>query len=460
MATSKDIVINIVIALVVLIVLLTINEIIFKKLLDKQKKLHYTFFRILIRILIITVCTVAAFYSTNGFTFLLRSVLGSTVVITAVVGFAAQNALKNILAGIMISIDRPFDVGDRILIDGVSLPCVVETMTLRNTVLRTMDNLHYIVPNSEMDKKIIMNCSYRKDLLGTIIEIPVSYEADVSKTVHVIREAVKSCPYTVPGNLRNKDLGGYGDVYLTSMDSSSYMFKTVIWTEKGNDNFLVCTEVRKAIIQALDENDIEIPYQCVNIYERQKQETDSDQRRSSYKKYRRNTRIKTDRVLLNSDIEDIDKALEITNQFSDYFQIVNTNNRILKILTEDLIVFSGGLTEWNEAVYWVEGTRDKAFIQLDIKIRIDREDRQRLEGLASGGINESGGFAGFIKRMLYRGDSSAKDESISYSTYKQSGEATDDLEKTMLTSLSDDIKVSIKGERLMITVIKTLTDND
>ena len=456
--TQKDIIVNIIIALIVAGALLAVNEMVFKKLIDRQKKLHYTFFRLLFRIIIVIVCIVAAMSSVNGFSSVWKSVLGSTVVIGAVVGFAAQNILKNILAGIMISIDRPFEVGDRVIISGVAMPCVVENMTMRNTILRTMDNLHYIVPNSEMDQKIIMNCSYRGDLWGTIIQVPISYEADVSKTIHVIREAVKSCPYTRPNNPRNKDLGGYGDVYLMSYDNSCYLFETVIWTEKGNDNYYVCSEVRKAIVKALDENGIEIPYQCINIFEREREGIDLEKRQASYGKYRRDTRIKTDKVLLDSGDYDIDKALDITDQFIQYLKIDESNSKTLKILTEDLVVFSEGLTDWSNAEFWVEGTTEKAYIRLDIRTRIDREDRQKLNDLSSNGISESGGFAGMIRRMISRGNTAAKNESISYSAYKLSSGDSDDLEKTMLTSLSDDIKVTVKGDKLKITVVKTMTE--
>ncbi|MCR4590380.1 MAG: mechanosensitive ion channel family protein [Lachnospiraceae bacterium] len=63
-----------------------------------------------------------------------NSILGSTAVVAAIVGFAAQDAIKDMFAGLQISIYKPFDVGSRIEFeDGTA--GVVESMTLRHVVI-------------------------------------------------------------------------------------------------------------------------------------------------------------------------------------------------------------------------------------------------------------------------------------------------------------------------------------
>ena len=161
--------IKIVITTAIGIILVIINEVTFRKLLEKQKRLHYSFFRRFSRIVIVFLTIIIDVSYVVGSETVWKNLVGSTVVLGAVVGFAAQNILKDAVAGLAMSIDRPFDIGDRVIMDGIERPCIVESMTLRNTILKTMDGLRYIVPNSEMDQKIIMNCSFRQQLRGSII---------------------------------------------------------------------------------------------------------------------------------------------------------------------------------------------------------------------------------------------------------------------------------------------------
>ncbi|MBQ7677552.1 MAG: mechanosensitive ion channel, partial [Lachnospiraceae bacterium] len=129
--------IMIVIAIVIGIVLLNINSAIFKRLQVHQKKLHLRFFENVIRIVIVIFLLLWAFSETDMGHRLYQMAFGSTVVLTGVLGLAGKDVLQDIFAGIMLSIGRPFEIGDRILINGVDKACSVEDMTLRHVVLRT-----------------------------------------------------------------------------------------------------------------------------------------------------------------------------------------------------------------------------------------------------------------------------------------------------------------------------------
>src|SRR4030095_12929858 len=63
------------------------------------------------------------------------------------IGFGLQDIVKNFVAGLILLIERPFQVGDRIEIDNATAE-VVEVRA-RATVLRTNDDVHVIVPNSK-----------------------------------------------------------------------------------------------------------------------------------------------------------------------------------------------------------------------------------------------------------------------------------------------------------------------
>ena len=69
------------------------------------------------------------------------------------IGFGLQDIVKNFVAGIVILIERPFEVGDQIEIDNVATE-VAEIRT-RSTVLRTNDDVHMVVPNSRFMHTVV-----------------------------------------------------------------------------------------------------------------------------------------------------------------------------------------------------------------------------------------------------------------------------------------------------------------
>lgn len=85
--------------------------------------------------------------------------LASAGVITVIIGFAAQNTLGNLIAGISLLLYRPFNVGDRLQVTaptGVEKG-TVESINLGYTLLKTDDNRHVVVPNSSMASQTHIN---------------------------------------------------------------------------------------------------------------------------------------------------------------------------------------------------------------------------------------------------------------------------------------------------------------
>ena len=91
-----------------------------------------------------------------------NTILAGSGIIAAVLGLAAQESFANIFSGLLISIFKPFDIGDRIKIVGDDTAGFVEDITLRHTVIRTYMNVTIIIPNSVIGSSKIENTSYIK----------------------------------------------------------------------------------------------------------------------------------------------------------------------------------------------------------------------------------------------------------------------------------------------------------
>lgn len=92
-----------------------------------------------------------------GLTSVVGAVLGSAGVVGLVLGFAFRDIAENYIAGILLSVRRPFEPGDHVVID--TREGKVIAVNSRATVLMTMDGNHLQLPNSLVFKSVVLNYS-------------------------------------------------------------------------------------------------------------------------------------------------------------------------------------------------------------------------------------------------------------------------------------------------------------
>ena len=194
-----------------------------------------------------------------------QTLLGSTAVVAAVVGFAAQDAIKDTFAGLQISIYKPFNVGSRIEFeDGTA--GVVESMTLRHIVLVTLDTTRAIIPNSRANAMKVINYSYGEVPRSMIFKFPISYESDIDKAKQVIKETICACPHTLNTDDETEDNVNSKSVYfLELLDSALVMAATVRYPSTVKSE-VIKDIINSAVFAALKENNIEIPYAQVDVH--------------------------------------------------------------------------------------------------------------------------------------------------------------------------------------------------
>ncbi|MCR4764211.1 MAG: mechanosensitive ion channel family protein [Lachnospiraceae bacterium] len=196
---------------------------------------------------------------------LARSLLGSTAVMAAVVGLAANDVIKDMFSGLEISVYKPFDVGSRIMLDD-GRAGIVEKLTLRHVVLKLVDTTRLIVPNSKANSAIITNYSY-EDYVPRSLEVfyPISFDADIDKAKKVIRETICKCPLTLnEDRYLEKDPNSRCVYFLELKDSAILLGATVYYPHEVRTE-VVKDEVNTSVVKALAANNIEIPYSYVNV---------------------------------------------------------------------------------------------------------------------------------------------------------------------------------------------------
>ncbi|WP_026510409.1 mechanosensitive ion channel family protein [Butyrivibrio sp. LC3010] len=188
-----------------------------------------------------------------------KSILGSAAVIAAIVGFAAQDIIQDVLSGLLISIYKPFDLGDRIeLEDGTS--GIVERITMRHVVVTLVDTVRLVIPNSKLNSAALKNYSYDYVPRSAQFKFPVGYNSDIEKTKEIIEGAVEESSYSVPGKRNKNGEKIYSPVYFISLEDSALMMMVTVYYDHATPTEVLKDDINTRVYMALENAGIEVPY--------------------------------------------------------------------------------------------------------------------------------------------------------------------------------------------------------
>jgi len=180
--------------------------------------------------------------------FSLAPLLAGLGVVGFILGFAMQDSLSNLAAGMMILINRPYDVGDMVEISGVFGK--VQHMSMVSTSVLTIDNQKLVVPNSKIWGDVIKNVTdqaiRRVDLV-----FGISYSDDIPHAEQVLEEILAGHELVLddPEPI----------VRLHNLNDSSVDFVVRPWV-KTDDYWNVHWDVTRAVKMRFDAEGISIPF--------------------------------------------------------------------------------------------------------------------------------------------------------------------------------------------------------
>lgn len=177
----------------------------------------------------------------------LVSVLGLASV---AIGFAFKDIFENFLAGILILAQRPFHIGDQVIVG--DFEGNVEDITIRSTYIKTYDGERVIMPNAMLySSPVQVRTAY--DIRRTKFATGIGYGEDIDAGRDAIAEALAACE-----NILEEPAP---QVVVTEHGDSSVNFQIRFWTESRSGNIVAARdEVATKVKNALDDADIEIPY--------------------------------------------------------------------------------------------------------------------------------------------------------------------------------------------------------
>lgn len=221
----------------------------------------YTFLKNTVSVLIIGLGVVVVFQLIPELRKLGVPIFAGAGVLTAVIGFASQQALSNIVGGVFIVMFRPFRVGDLIKIGTMHMG-TVEDITLRHTVIRDFENRRIVVPNAIMNNEVIENSNISDERVCLRFEVGISYSANMDKALDILQRLAEEHPLCIDTRTPEAIEGGLPKVKVrvVNLTDSSVMLRAWIWTANPDDSFAVRFDMFKSIKQKFDEAGIEIPF--------------------------------------------------------------------------------------------------------------------------------------------------------------------------------------------------------
>lgn len=166
------------------------------------------------------------------------------------IGFGLQNITSNFVSGLVLLIERPIRVGDRVTV-GDTLGDVIE-INMRSTKIRTLTNIAIIVPNSEFTSNRVINWSHGDPKVRLDLPIGVSYSSDLDVVLRSLREVADE----------NKDVlkNPETEINFVGFGSSSWDLELRTWLESPKRYQIVRSDLNCAIVKKFRENGVEIPF--------------------------------------------------------------------------------------------------------------------------------------------------------------------------------------------------------
>ena len=220
--------------------------------------LHWVFLNNVSKILVSIIVIYASLTSIPQLQSVSTVLLASSSILIAAVGLSSQNALGNAVNGVIISFTKPFAVGDRIRMIGQNVTGFDENVNMRHTVVRTVENNRLLIPNSTVLADIIENLNYIDTRICHFLDVGVTFESDIGLAESIIREVVAEHPLFIDTRTEEDVMNGKPLVRVMVRDIANHRvdLRASVWTQSMMDNFILCSDARKKIVEQFKTNGI------------------------------------------------------------------------------------------------------------------------------------------------------------------------------------------------------------
>lgn len=185
----------------------------------------------------------------------LGPLFATSAALTFILGIAMQDVLGNLFAGIALNLERPFAIGDWVMINNQEGQ--VENMTWRATRLKTFTDDYVIIPNASIAKNEIINYSHPTPIHARELVIGVPYTAAPS----LIKKVISGAMTEAHGVIKDPQ----PRVWLKEYDDYTINYRVKFWIDDFGDLYEIEDDVMSRIWYHFKRNGIEFPYPISDV---------------------------------------------------------------------------------------------------------------------------------------------------------------------------------------------------
>ena len=171
------------------------------------------------------------------------------------IGFGLQSIVNNFVSGLILLIERPIKVGDRVVVGDQQ--GLVRRISVRATEIETLDRASLIVPNSELITGRVLNWTHRDSLGAVNVKVGVGYNSDPEQVIAILMKCAEDHPDVLRTPAPGAALESFGD--------SALLFNLRVSLPDIDKAGAVQSDLRVAIFKALGTAGIEIPFNQIDV---------------------------------------------------------------------------------------------------------------------------------------------------------------------------------------------------
>ncbi|MEL6880178.1 MAG: cyclic nucleotide-binding domain-containing protein [Cyanobacteria bacterium J06607_10] len=172
------------------------------------------------------------------------------------IGIGLQTLASHFVSGLILLFEQPIKVGDFIEVDG--LMGTVEKVSARSTIVRTLDRVSVIVPNSRFIDNNVVNWSYEDPRSRLHMPVGVAYGSDMM----IVTEALLAAARRESRVLRQPS----PKVWFTDFGDSSLNFELLVWIDNPIETAPIRSALNYAIEAELRKRRVEIPFPQTDLH--------------------------------------------------------------------------------------------------------------------------------------------------------------------------------------------------
>lgn len=172
------------------------------------------------------------------------------------IGFGLQNIVSNFISGIIILFERPFKVGDWVILSGEEGQ--IKQINIRSTELETFQKTSVIIPNATLLSSSLVNLTHGNNQTRQSVKVSVAYGSDVEKVREILIACAKANPKVLKKPAPYVIFQNFGD---SSLDFELRCYSDDIW-----NGWSIPSELRYEIVKRFEAENIEIPFPQIVVH--------------------------------------------------------------------------------------------------------------------------------------------------------------------------------------------------